>query len=376
MGLDATGSTAYPDAVTGSPRSLVRGLGIALVSAAAVLAAQVPVPAAQTVAVAAAAEESDTARLLRQYLTGDADDAVDGYMRTLAGDPYHGTSFGPGARPGSRNPEYRELLGWLLLRTEAGMRARIFGKYAMSAPLESAKHDIGLTGMFELNSLSAYRSIEDLLSLAKGEPRYASIDANSAVPHLPESTLPPEVRPQVIDAIRSWYIVTTSYCLRGQLDCADALLAAARQSLGPDPEILLLAGAVAESHHQATAARALTRQAIAGDASLAEAHLRLGRLLAAAGRAIEGRRELDRALAGARKTGDMFVVYFASLSLADLDERAGRKTSAKAHAADAAAVTPFADPLFAGIQPDALYDAAEFYQQPKRIAALRAMVRR
>jgi tetratricopeptide (TPR) repeat protein len=337
----------------------VRGFAVALLSAAAIGAAQQPV---RVPGMATPPEPTEASRMYEQYLTGDADAAVD-YFARRARDPdavSRVTAGSESSSPGGRRPgvdAYLSQLASNLFETEVGMRAGTFGKYAMSAPLESAKGSVGLNGMFEVRSLMVYRSMEDLL-------------------HRTTLEAPPAERTQIVDAIRSWYIVTTSHCLRWQLDCADALLSGARQRFGRDPEILLLAGAVAESHGDATAAQALLRQAITGDASLVEAHLRLGRLLAAAGRAIEARRELDRALVDARASDDAFGVYFASVSLADLDERAGRTTSAKAHTADAAAARPFGQPLFAGLRPTAIYRAAEFYQQPRRIGELRSLVRR
>lgn len=344
--------------MTRSLAAIVCGSALVLVFAGVLRAAQVPLPAPTATLTPA---QIETAGMYREYLAGDAEKAVE-YFAKLARNPLVPPDGSLGL-PSESLARATDLPS-SLFRTEVGMRAGTFGKYAMSAPLESAKGSVGLNGMFELNSLIAYRAMDGLLRAAR----------NALPPAAPGPT--PSDRARAVDAVRSWYIVTTSHCLRWQLDCADALLAGAQQSFGLDAEILLLAGAMAESRGRPTAAETLLRQSVALDASLLEAHLRLGRLLLAAGHTTDARRELEGALAGARASGDSFVVYFASRSLADLDERDGRTAGAKAHAAEASALKPFAHPLFGGLQPLAVYRAAEFYQQPRRIAELRALVRR
>ena len=63
-------------------------------------------------------------------------------------------------------------------------------------------------------------------------------------------------------------------------------------------------------------------------------------------------------------------------SLAEIDCRAGRTTHARERAAEAASLAPFATPLFAGLSPTEIYRAGQFYEQPRRLAALGDLVRR
>ena len=62
-------------------------------------------------------------------------------------------------------------------------------------------------------------------------------------------------------------------------------------------------------------------------------------------------------------------------SLAEIDRRAGRTIDARERAAGAASLAPFATPRFAGLSPTEIYRAGRFYEQPRRLAALRDLVR-
>ena len=62
-------------------------------------------------------------------------------------------------------------------------------------------------------------------------------------------------------------------------------------------------------------------------------------------------------------------------SLAEIDRRAGRTIHARERAAGAASLAPFATPLFAGLSPKEIYRAGHFYELPRRLAALRDLVR-
>src|SRR6185295_6440293 len=69
------------------------------------------------------------------------------------------------------------------------------------------------------------------------------------------------------------------------------------------------------------------------------------------------------------------AAWFALMSLADFDARAGHAASARTRRAEAAALKAFDHPYFADLQPAAVYRAGLFYEQPYRMAALRTLAR-
>jgi tetratricopeptide (TPR) repeat protein len=302
----------------------------------------------------------------REYLSGDADAAVEYFARRLrllpAGTGIGITnllSFDPDA--GQREPRWWRTI----LVTEVLMQAGMFGRYASSAPIEVAPSGVGLDARFELNSWLISRGLREIV-----------VDLRKSVPPSYVLRLVAIRRAKDLEMIRSWYVLAVSYCQRWKLDAAQRLLAAAVEDFPDEPEILLLDGAMAESERAPSRAETALRAALARDPSLVEARVRLGRLLLVSGRDADARRELTAALGAARAAKHDFGIYFAAGFLADLDDRAGRAASARQLRAEAARHRTFAaDPLFKGLTPVDLYNAAQFYQHPARVRALREAAR-
>ena len=249
--------------------------------------------------------------------------------------------------------------------TEALMQAGMFGRYASSAPIEVAPSGVGLDARFELNSWLLARDIRKSVAYLR-----------TPVPPSYVLRLVSIRRAKNLEVIRNWYVLTVSYCQRWKLDAAERLLTAAIEDFPDEPEILLLDGAMAESARAPSRAQTALRAALARDPSLLEARVRLGRLLLVAGRDADARRELTAALTAARAAKHDFGIYFAAGFLADLDDRAGRAASARSLRTEAARHRTFAaDPLFKGLTPVDLYNAAQFYQHQTRVRALRAAAR-
>lgn len=291
----------------------------------------------------------DFREVMDQYRRGDADAAVEEFaahqpLRLETLDPYAGSA---------PQRDRLAILAQALLHTEAGIRRRTFGQIAFSAPLVPVVPTVGLTGMFELHSLIAYRLISDALVSAR---------ADQATAHT--------------FFVRDWYVIAVSYCRYEKRACAAALLAAAKRDFPSDPAILLLSGSIAETDGRRNNAAVLLRQALAADPALAEARLRLGRTLVALGQTTAGRRELERALADARAADDAFTQHFALRSLADLHARARRSSSALRAAATA--VPPFdaaTEKTVQGADVWAVYKAAQYWRGARMLAALRGLIR-
>jgi tetratricopeptide (TPR) repeat protein len=157
---------------------------------------------------------------------------------------------------------------------------------------------------------------------------------------------------------RDWFVLTTSLWLSAR-HCSQAATTAhdALQWLGPEAQLFLAAASVAEAQMgpfengaeldpacgQQWGASTLTwhggflihapdrenaerwlQRAVALDPSLAEAHLRLGRVLFWADRPTYARRELERAIAAVASAERPFVGYLAALFLGQLHEEAHR----------------------------------------------------
>lgn len=292
-------------------------------------------------------------RLFQQYRSGDADAAVAEFCKLPLGPSYMQRTFGP--------PLFDALL-----RTEIGLKLNTFGRYALSAPLVPATDLQGLSGMFEVNSLVAYRDIRNVLagqaSAALG-PRGEQI-----------AVLSPGPDPSTIDFVRGWYVVTVSYCSRWRLDCAGALLSAAQRDFESDPDILLLAGSVAEAKGQTSEAETLFGRALARQPTLVEARLRLGRVLLGRGRVAAATEALDRAVREAREIHQGFTEHFGLLSLAELDDRARQSTRAATRRREAAAVAPVdrdARRWTDGLDPWSVYHSAQLWQTSQRISDMR-----
>lgn len=296
-------------------------------------------------------------QLVDEYRSGDATAAVEEAARrspSSLGTLFFNTGQ-LAMQLASERAAYRlSVAAHALLLTEAGFRRDHFGRYAASAPLVLATPSVGLTGMFEPHSLVSYRLMNEILVTARtdGDPSHVVF-------------------------VRDWYVVTVSYCRYAKLDCAGALLAAAVHDFPRDPVISLLSGSIAEAEGRRNDAIVPLRRALAGDPSLVEARLRLGRVLVAAGQTTNGRRELDRALEEARAAGDSFSHHFALRSLAELDTRARRPASAAARATAAAAVPPFDVATQAVVGGDVwiVYRAAQYWRVARTLSAFRGAVR-
>ncbi len=301
---------------------------------------------------------ADVIQLVDEYRSGDADAAVEEAARRSPSSL--GTLFftrGQAAvQPGSdRAADRLSVAAHALLLTEAGFRRDHFGRYAASAPLVVATPSVGLTGMFEPHSLVSYRLMNAILVTARadGDSSHAAL-------------------------IRDWYVVVVSYCRYATLDCAAALLAAAVRDFPRDPVIALLSGSIAETDGRRNEASLLLRRALAGDPSLVEARLRLGRVLVAVGQTTNGRRELERALDEARASGDSFSHHFALRSLADLDTRARRTASAAARTAALPAVPPFdaaTQTIVGETDVWTVYRAAQYWRVARTLTAFRRAIR-
>jgi tetratricopeptide (TPR) repeat protein len=240
-----------------------------------------------------------------------------------------------------------------MLHTELAMQRNTFGRYSRTAPLTPSPPGVRLTGAFELDSLIADRLVADALSRARARGPLAAVEAG-----------------------REWYVLAASYCLRWNLDCADALAAEAWFNFPGAADILLLDASVSEARGRWRDAEDGLRRALVADAHLAEAHVRLSRVLIRLGRLDEARREAERAMADARDEDSAFSRYFALLTLADLDARAGQMTSARTSRLAAAALHPFDAMLNGeGLTTSRLYASAQYWQQSARLAAIRRVLR-
>src|SRR4029078_6749428 len=100
--------------------------------------------------------------------------------------------------------------------------------------------------------------------------------------------------------------------------CADTLLASAQLYFGQTADVLVLSASLAEARGESSESQALLRRALSVDPNHTSAHLRLGRLLLAAGSVSDAARDLTRALDRARAEHHAGAAYFALMSLADL----------------------------------------------------------
>ena len=325
------------------------------------------------------AAQRKSAQMSQEYWYGDADAAI-AYFASQRTPGYTGDNSRVW---NSLNPlEYPRALGGLLLGTEIGMYRRTFGKYASYAPIETVKEGVvGLNGAFELESFTTYQSLDDLLHRVRNEvvprerdllprPRSDAARAQSSPAQVPAAD-----RARVETFVREWHVITISHCARWQLNCATTLLASARERFPDSADVLMLGAVAAESQFEMTDAQALLRMAVRADPNHVAAQLRLGRLLLAQGRSTEAQPVLERALSLARTARHDASRALALESLAEIDRRAGRTTRARERAAEAASLALFASPLFAGLSPADIYRAGQFYEQPRRLAALRDLVR-
>jgi predicted Zn-dependent protease len=181
------------------------------------------------------------------------------------------------------------------------------------------------------------------------------------------------VAPPVETFFREWHVITISHCARWQLDCADTLLASAKERLPGSADVLVIEASIEESRQHTANAMTLLRRAVRAEPNNVAAELRLGRLLLAQRQPLEAETVLNRALTLARAAHHDASRSFALESLAEIDRRAGRPTDARA--AEAATIKSLSNPVFAGMTPVDVYRFGVFYEQPRRIAALRELLR-
>ena len=241
---------------------------------------------------------------------------------------------------------------------------------------------------------------------------------------------------------RRWYVfATTMWLSASQCSQAEKTAREGIATVGPEAELLLVAGSVAEtqmgpfengaavepscgeqwgpselSAHGTWLIHSRTRQnaqdfferAVALDPALAEAHLRLGRVLYWADRPADAQRELERALAAMQNAERPFVGYLAALFLGQLHDEAARVGEARRAYEQAIQFDPrgraahlalghlllmagatdegwaqvretFRDTVDAGdgeVDPWLNYRNAQLWQASERVQALEAWVRR
>jgi len=292
---------------------------------------------------------SEFRRLFERYRGGDADAAVDAFAKWSEAE-----ARAADLQDDRDDVRAREAL--VMFQTEAGMRARTFGKFAERTPFALLVSGWGLDRVFDAHAYAAYTIVAALTR----EARTRHDD-------------------DLLAFCRDWYVVSISYCLRWRLTYAvEGLYNIANQTFGEDPQIRLLIGSIAEANSgpfvwSVTFAcgqpdyfvgpdgcvlnappkksqvyvpegkqEALWgfRSALNSDPSLIEAHLRLGRLLHLVGQDVEAREHLERAFAESKDENQPFIAYMSALFLGELDEHEAHYSAAVAHYRDAVAMVP------------------------------------
>ena len=317
----------------------------------------------------------EAARMRQEYWTGNADLAV-AYLAA------HRSTVAPPGRAFEivSMRAYAATFASALIMTDVGMYRRTFGKYANYAPLETGVSGVvGLNGAFEIESFLTYQALDDVWHQVRNEavPRERELRQRAREDQAERSApvVTPADRAFVDTFFREWHVITISHCARWQLNCAQTLLASAKERFPTSADVMIVESALLEGRQERAAALALLRRAVAADPDNVAAQLRLGRLLVSQGRTTEAQPILERALTLARAAHHDASHALALESLAAIDRRAGRTTRARERAAEAASLKAFANQLFAGVPPAEIYRAGQFYEQPRRLAALRELVR-
>lgn len=239
-------------------------------------------------------------------------------------------------------------------------------------PVDSDLRDLAALAM--LNTLAAFDLDEFGISratVAGGQPHYVAAlrlvvtlaRTRQSVSGSTLSTDEQKRNSEVRAFCRNWYVfATTMWLAARQCLQAEKLASDAIGNLGPDAELFLAAGSVAEtkmgpfergasvesscgelwgpselsSHgswlthnrYRGNAEDFLDR-AVSLDPGLTEAHLRLGRVLYWGDRPGDAERELERAVATTARAERRFVGYLAALFLGQLREEAHRVGEAK-----------------------------------------------
>jgi tetratricopeptide (TPR) repeat protein len=205
-----------------------------------------------------------------------------------------------------------------LLLTEAGMASRRFGRI-QSDSLQMSMGGWGLEKAFEVHSYRAYSLMEELVETAK-----ANDDA------------------ELMAWVKSWYILTTSYCREFQsvsVRCAEGLLEkGVHHADKNDPEVMLWRGSMAEpfilsrwrlKHYFSDVgygqeSRYWFKKALEKQPRMVEARMRLGRSLHVTQNDPDAADVLERALADALTVNHVFAAHLSALYLGEIHEDNGR----------------------------------------------------
>lgn len=205
-----------------------------------------------------------------------------------------------------------------LLLTEAGMASRRFGRLAPDS-LQMSMGGWGLEKAFEVHSYRAYSLIEELVETAK-----ANDDA------------------ELMAWVKSWYILTTSYCREFQsisVRCAEGLFEkGVHHADKNDPEVMLWRGSMTEAfilsrwrlkdHFSSVGygqeSRHWFKKALEKQPMMVEARMRLGRSLHVTQNDPDAAQVLERALADALRVNHVFAAHLSALFLGEIHEDNGR----------------------------------------------------
>lgn len=205
-----------------------------------------------------------------------------------------------------------------LLLTEAGMANRRFGRIQPDY-LQMSMGGWGLEKAFEVHSYRAYTLIEELVDTAK-----ANDDA------------------ELMAWVKSWYILTTSYCREFSnisVRCAEGLFEKGLHHADKnDPEVMLWRGSMTEpmilsrwrmkeafaSVGYGQESRYWLKKALEKQPMMVEARMRLGRSLHVTQNDPDATEVLERALADALKVNHVFAAHLSALLLGEILEDKGR----------------------------------------------------
>lgn len=205
-----------------------------------------------------------------------------------------------------------------LLLTEAGMASRRFGRIQPDS-LQMSMGGWGLEKAFEVHSYRAYSLIEGLVETAR---------ANNDV--------------ELMAWVKSWYILTTSYCREFQsvsVRCAEGLFEKGLHHADKsDPEVMLWRGSMTEpfilsqwrlKHHFSDVgygqeSRYWFKKTLERQPMMVEARMRLGRSLHVTRNDPDAADVLERALADALTANHVFAAHLSALYLGEIHEDNGR----------------------------------------------------
>lgn len=247
--------------------------------------------------------------ILREYTTGDPRYAVE----TLSEWKEARLNKDAVLPAGTTGLVYKAAAALLL--TEAGMASRRFGRPAEGASRFAELRGWGLQKFFEVHSYRSHELIDGLAEQAR-----ATDDA------------------ELLSWVKSWYILTTSYCLEFQLHCTEGLLEKGLHHADKnDPEVMLWRGSVREPRIKTPAvykhqmprsvlhgqeARYWYRKALGKRPNLVEARMRLGRSLYVTQNDPDAAGYLESALEQAESERHVFAGYMAALTLGEIREAA------------------------------------------------------